>query len=768
VLKTKHVPDAKKQEQRRRMLKLREAEAQRSTNHAEAELLFFDAQDAYHAGDITGAVRFARKAIQLYPGYDRCLVFLGGLHLEARQFADALHYLHQARKLLPETPWIIYECAMSHSGLQQDADALRDFESFLEVTESLPKAEWRSLRREVQLHVALLHEKLAIAQAGQTKTVSPLTTTAPAPPTPPAPTPTRETRRVTIEFLPSSQPELRNESVGSLADYLLVHRLHELRQAQSFEDLICLPTLNGVDTYIYQHDTVRKVLRQFKGRALLADEVGLGKTIEACLVLKEYWMRGMVRKVLILTPPALVSQWRGELQEKFDLAAASPDSAEYRRDPEQFWKREPLIVASIAMARMETNAQAIAGIAWDMVIVDEAHSLKNRTSANWKLVNSLTKKFILMLTATPVENNLLELYNLITVLKPGLLATEAEFKKLFVLPGKPKAPKNPERLHELLKEVMIRNTRAVADVRLPHRVATSIVVQPATAEAELYALVTSFVQRNYKNGERPSLAFEWLQRHAGSSPHSLKQAVGRTLAEDRAMASGVNRKTLEGIHEAASAIHDSGKGLRLGEMLTSHGGKSVVFTDFVQTLEYLERICHRHGLRFATFRGDMPRADKDAAIARFRDEAAILLSTGAGGEGRNLQFANTVINFDLPWNPMRLEQRVGRVHRIGQTQDVFVFNFCQQGSLEEQLLRVLHDKINMFELVVGEMDAILGAADDSQDFADLVLELWLSHDQADLREKAFDELAERLIAGKKHHLETKRLEDELFQREFEV
>jgi SNF2 family DNA or RNA helicase len=169
-----------------------------------------------------------------------------------------------------------------------------------------------------------------------------------------------------------------------------------------------------------------------------------------------------------------------------------------------------------------------------------------------------------------------------------------------------------------------------------------------------------------------------------------------------------------------------------------------------------------------SFRGDMQRAEKDASIARFRDEVPVLLSTGAGGEGRNLQFADTVVNFDLPWSPMRLEQRVGRVHRIGQTSDVFVFNFCQQGSLEEQILRVLHDKINMFELVVGEMDAIIGAVDDSQDFAAVVLELWLSHDEACEREKAFDELAARLLAAKQRHMETQQLEESLFQRALEV
>ena len=165
----------------------------------------------------------------------------------------------------------------------------------------------------------------------------------------------------------------------------------------------------------------------------MADEVGLGKTIEACLVLKEYWMRGLVRKALVLTPPSLVSQWKGELIEKFGLAPVSPDGAEFRRDPPQFWKSEPLVVSSIAQARLDLHAKVIADVPWDMVVVDEAHCLKNRSSANWRLVDSLQKKFILMLTATPVENNLIELYNLITLLKsipPYWFGVATQFTKL--------------------------------------------------------------------------------------------------------------------------------------------------------------------------------------------------------------------------------------------------------------------------------------------------------------------------------------------------
>lgn len=202
--------------------------------------------------------------------------------------------------------------------------------------------------------------------------------------------------------------------------------------------------------------------------------------------------------------------------------------------------------------------------------------------------------------------------------------------------------------------------------------------------------------------------------------------------------------------------------------VSAHPGKVVVFTEFVPTLDHLARICEGHGISYSLFSGDLSRGQKDAAIALFRDQARVQLSTGAGGEGRNLQFADTVVNFDLPWNPMRIEQRVGRVHRIGQSRDVFVFNFCQEGTVEEQLLRVLHDKINMFELVVGEMDAILGTLDEGRDFAEIVMDLWVSGRQSGEVEQEFEELARRLLDAKKRHLKVQELGDSLFAHDFEA
>jgi SNF2 family DNA or RNA helicase len=711
-----------------------------------------------------------KKSLILCPEHVPALALLGRIYVEAGQFAVALPHLKLLCRLRPDQPSGWYNCGIAHDQLGRFPEALSDFRKFLEVTEDA-KPRWKALRQYVERR---LQQPIV---ASKSEPPSPKPEPPPSPPPAPEPPPKPEPPRVRVAFLPPP-PLAQSTATGALVDYFLRRGLQELRLAQSFEDLVCLPSLTGVDSYVYQHETVRKVLRHFKGRALLADEVGLGKTIEACLVLKEYWMRGMVRKALVLAPPSLVSQWKGELTEKFGFAPVSPDGAEFRRDPERFWKHEPLVVASIAMARLEPHVSALAGTPFDMVIVDEAHCLKNRASANWKLVDSLEKRFILMLTATPVENNLIELYNLITLLKPGLLATESEFRKLYVNAAKPKAPKNPDQLRALLAEVMVRNTRSAADVRLPHRIAASIVVAPTAAEAELYERVSAYVAERYKTGKQSGehsrvLALDWMQRQAGSSPQALHRSIVRRLSDhDRPDHRDVSE--LESILDLASRVGDGSKGIQLGEMLAGRKAKTVVFTEFVPTLEHLAEICRHRNIQYSLFSGDLSRGDKDAAIARFRDEADVLLSTGAGGEGRNLQFADTVINFDLPWNPMRLEQRVGRVHRIGQEHDVFIFNFCQAGTVEEHLLRVLHDKVNMFELVVGEMDAILGSLDDARDFAELVMDLWLSARQVGqaswpvAAEQAFDELGQRLLAAKAEHAKVKEFDEALFHRDFEV
>ncbi len=749
-------------ERRKQILKQRRAEDQREAERDEVRFLVSSAVHAHHRGDEPAADRLLKKALVRDPDHAGALELLAEIHERAGHHAEALSYFRRLRKL-KDDPIVLYNMGVVCRELGQAENGIAAMREFLAATKGLSEPKWQPLRKSAEMVCAF-----APAAAAAPPPPPRPPAAGPAPPAAPATEKPPEAPRVRVQFLPAAA--MGFDSTGTVADYFLRRQWIELRLAQRFEDLLCLPSLQGVDAYVHQQETVRRVLRHFKGRALLADEVGLGKTIEACLILKEYWIRGLVRKALVLTPPSLVSQWKGELIEKFGLVPASPDTAEFRRDPRQFWKDERLVVASIAMARLDIHADAVAAVPWDMVIVDEAHCLKNRGSANWQLVDSLEKKFILMLTATPVENNLLELYNLITLLKPGLLATEADFRKTYMTPGKPKAPRNPEQLRAMLREVMIRNTRAAADVQLPHRIAASVVVAPSKPESRVYDMASRFVSARYRpvEGRRaPSLALDLMLRQAGSSPVALSRSAARALREESWVQPG-DRRELEAIMDLASSIDQSGKGEQLGRMLSVHQGKAVVFTEFVPTLDHLRRVCDECGISYAVFSGDLSRAGKDAAISRFRDQARVLLSTGVGGEGRNLQFADTIINFDLPWNPMRIEQRVGRVHRIGQTRDVFVFNFCQEGTVEEQLLRVLHDKINMFELVVGEMDAILGTLDDSRDFAEIVMDLWIAGRESGDVEQAFEELARRLLEAKKQHVRVQELDEALFAHDFEV
>ena len=195
--------------------------------------------------------------------------------------------------------------------------------------------------------------------------------------------------------------------------------------------------------------------------------------------------------------------------------------------------------------------------------------------------------------------------------------------------------------------------------------------------------------------------------------------------------------------------------------------KKLVFVHQRDSLTHLAAQLRRHKIPFAQFSGDLSGPRKDAAIEAFRDEVPVLLCTESGGEGRNLQFCNTLINFDIPWNPMAIEQRIGRIDRIGQTREVFIFNLVAAGTIEDSVLRILDEKINMFELVVGEVGAILGEVDDQQDFSTLVLEAWLqTTEQA--RADAFTKLENQLLAARREYEGVKQLDEALFGNELDA
>jgi superfamily II DNA or RNA helicase len=565
---------------------------------------------------------------------------------------------------------------------------------------------------------------------------------------------------VKVDFDPAFLSSLHGRSAAPSREALLWREYAIVRLQKGFDELLSLSETRDVEHFRYQLETVRRILRDFRGRVLLADEVGLGKTIEACLALKEYWVRGLVRRVLILTPPSLVGQWLEELSAKFRLEAAAPEQGGYADDAEGFWTKHPVIVASLPLARQPANRAIVARVEYDLVIVDEAHRLKRRGTAAWQLVNDLRKRFLFLLSATPVGNDLTELYNLILLLRPGVLSTEARFRREYGGLDALRDPARREKLRALLREVMVRNTRAHIDLRLPRRLAATIVVQPSAEEAACLGAVSAWIRERYTaTSALDRQALMTLQMQAGSSGAALLQGLQRA---------GADGAGIQQAQEILTHIGLAAKPQALVNLLRRSTDKAIVFTRFLATLEEVRAALEAAGVGTAIFHGGMSGAAKDSAIAAFASDARVLVSTDVGAEGRNLQFCRTVINYDLPWNPAAIEQRVGRVHRIGQTREVYVFNFCLRGSIEEQILRVLHEKINLFELVAGEMEMILGELDEEQDFATLVMDLWASSAAEGECERAFYSLGERLAAARQRYQHTRELDQALFREDYEV
>ena len=204
----------------------------------------------------------------------------------------------------------------------------------------------------------------------------------------------------------------------------------------------------------------------------------------------------------------------------------------------------------------------------------------------------------------------------------------------------------------------------------------------------------------------------------------------------------------------------------LATLLAAHQGHGLVFTRFRETAAAIVRSLERAKLRTAQFIGGMSGAEKQDALARFRDERCVLVATDVGGEGQNLQHCNVVINFDVPWNPMLLEQRIGRLHRMGQEREVHVYNLASRGTAEERLLDVLDRRVHLFELVVGEMDMVLGNLTDDRDLEDRVLALYAHSKNDGEVEQGFDAIAQELLRARGRYEDTRKLDSAVFGEDF--
>ncbi len=530
------------------------------------------------------------------------------------------------------------------------------------------------------------------------------------------------------------------EPPAERAWYELRREAERIALVPGFDRLITLDA-NAIKELPHQIDVAQRVLRDMGGRAILADEVGLGKTIEASIVYKELAVRGLARRALILTPASLVGQWQGELEEKFFERFDTPT------DPDD-WQRVTKAIISHDRARTRRHAEEILRHRWDLVIVDEAHKVKSHRGATYQFIERIERDFVLLLTATPLQNDLRELYNLITLLRPGQLGTWQEFKSEHLVSGDHRQPRDPEALRALTHEVMIRTRRSsvVEDLNLPPRRPRHPEVKLTRAEADLYQRTTDFLRRLYREGFiQPAeqeetedgaprrrtkkgilqLAVIHLRQRLCSSSRALAESLAHLAESERI--SPQYRIIAQRLAKRAEGIKTHAKLDVLTKLLKETPDRVVVFSDHRPTIQLIEERVKKLGRQPIVYWGAHSTADRDKRIRAFHDDKrSVLIATRAGSEGRNLQFCNVLVNYDLPWNPMVVEQRIGRLHRIGQTREVHIVNLAAAGTIESYILQLLDQKIKLFELVVGELDLILGEFGGAQEFEGRLAKEWLA------------------------------------------
>ncbi|MEW5742949.1 MAG: SNF2-related protein [Myxococcota bacterium] len=540
-----------------------------------------------------------------------------------------------------------------------------------------------------------------------------------------------------------------------------------------------------------------------RGGCMLADEVGLGKTIEAGIVMAQLASEGKQR-MLVLAPATLRAQWQVELKEKFDLDAVVVDGRTLRATGNCFDQACPVVIAShpFAAGRSELLAQ----LSWDLVVIDEAHRLRNTHKPGNKtgkaLKAGLKNAPKLLLTATPLQNDLSELFGLLSLLDEQILGPEDAFRAHYPIdPEHGGLQESSSReLRARLSPVVQRTLRRQVREYVKYTNRRSVVEDftPLPEEQALYDDVSDYLRRSecaaIEPGKRTLLTLvyrkllasstyaiaptlrklaetlekrleaaklgrdatallfepeetrqyaeeaEAWQDDGASAPHALK-AMEREVWELRQFATRAEGIRVNAKGEALKRALD-----RVFTVARAHQWpeKAVIFTESKRTLEYLDGLLSAHGWagKISKLTGDAgtPEARR-ALVEEFRDRTQILLSTEAGAEGLNLQFCNLVVNFDLPWNPQRVEQRIGRCHRYGQQRDVLVLNFLNRSNAADaRLFELLEKKLNLFDGVFGASDEILGALESGVDFERRVLEIYQSCRMPEEINAAFDAL----------------------------
>jgi serine/threonine protein kinase/superfamily II DNA or RNA helicase len=534
---------------------------------------------------------------------------------------------------------------------------------------------------------------------------------------------------------------LRLPATAPLKLLLLRAEGERLALDRGFEDgLIALDALN-IDTYAHQHNAVLKMLREMRGNGIFADEVGLGKTIEAGMVLKELVVRGLVRSVLVLVRPGSTDQWQQEMQEKINEHFTVYDS-------KRKWRPSERVIVSMDTARQPKRRNHFIGKTFDLIIVDEAHRLYKKSgepNATWHFVNALQRKYMLLLTATPIRAHLGELFSLVTLVRPGQFRSRQDFLQHYADSRSPDKTQKRQELKTVLAEVMIRNRRRDSTIRFPQK--REIAHQPIALQGEelrCYALVEQAIRYDCTGGH---LSNNW-ERISTYRPLLQAACVSRQAVRDFLEARQTLREQPHWQHvlEAVRKPGIDAKEVALRDLLRRLDDRVIVYVEHPATAQRLHSflLLSNPPIDVTLY---LQERDRREALKQFRQgKRGVLLAGRPVEESLNLQFCHLVINYDIPWDPTRLEQRIGRVHRLGQLYDVSIYSLVSQGTYAEQLLQLYRHYLRLFELEVGELGMVLDEMDESFNFERELWELWLKypdpHAQADALAKIGSKLAQ--------------------------
>lgn len=617
----------------------------------------------------------------------------------------------------------------------------------------------------------------------------------------------------TNKLLKLSEEDIELQTKNNVYEFKYI--LYSAKIKNEISNGILSPISGSILPLPHQIYALKRAISSDNIRYILADEVGLGKTIEAGLILKELKIRGLIKRILIITPKGLVMQWKEELREKFNeefniILPQYFDSLKKIYGDGNIWAKFDQVITSHDSVKPVENRAGwtkekidllnnerfvnLISSGWDLIIIDEAHRLSGSSSdvARYKLGKALSSAapYLLLLTATPHQGKSDSFLRLLRFLDEEAFPNERAITREVVSPYVIRTEKREAIDFDGNKLFKNRYTKIIK-IKWTER---------HELQRLLYEKVTDYVARGYNRAEKErknyiGFLMVLMQRLVTSSTRAIREFIERRieilnnqyfdnekydiediydgygeemLEELIATTSFDIKKEIEELKEilaiAQQAEHQfiDAKLETLYDIIfkirmEENEAKFLIFTEFIGTQNYLNEMLSKKGYKVVLLNGSMDMDERKKVLMDFKEDADILISTDAGGEGLNLQFCHIVINYDMPWNPMKIEQRIGRVDRIGQQKDVLVFNFVLEDTIENRVREILEEKLQIIykEFGVDKLSDVLDSFESGVDFTDVYIksiahpeymDVFIKSVEEEIREKTrnFSELKEIL------------------------